>query len=91
LVDAGVEGVPAPSCASQHARYFPSSHEKVIVIDDLWTLVQSGNYTGNSIPENEADGGDPDHFQKGNRDMGVAVRSAPLAAFFTKVLRSDMH
>lgn len=91
LVDAGVEGVPAPSCASQHARYFPSSHEKVIVIDDLWTLVQSGNYTGNSIPENEVDGGDPHHFQKGNRDMGVAVRSAPLAAFFSKVLRSDMQ
>jgi len=91
LVGAGVEGVPAPSCASRHARYFPSCHEKVIVVDDLWTLVQSGNYTDNSIPENEQDGGDPGHFHKGNRDMGVAVRSAPLAAFFSRVLRSDMQ
>ena len=91
LVGAGVDGVPAPSCASRHARYFPSCHEKVIVIDGLWTLVQSGNYTDHSIPENEPDGGDPGHFHKGNRDMGVAVRSAPLATFFSSVLRSDMQ
>jgi len=91
LVGAGVDGVPAPSCASRRARYFPSCHEKVIVIDDLWSLVQSGNYTEHSIPENEEDGGDPNHFHKGNRDMGIAVRSAPLAAFFTRVLRGDMQ
>ncbi|MBI4279117.1 MAG: hypothetical protein HY660_11740 [Armatimonadetes bacterium] len=90
LVESGCEGVPAPSCASQRARYFASSHEKVIVIDDTWTLVQSGNYSDNSIPQNEKDGGDPDEFVPGNRDMGVAVKSKPLAAFFEKVLRSDM-
>jgi phosphatidylserine/phosphatidylglycerophosphate/cardiolipin synthase-like enzyme len=94
LVDEGVEGVPAPSCASDHARYFASCHEKVIVIDDVWTLVQSGNYSDASIPKNERDGGDPDDptsFVPGNRDMGVAIRSEPLAAFFTQVLRSDME
>src|SRR2546422_8969693 len=53
LVRNGVEGVPAPSCASKHARFFPSSHEKVIVIDDDWTFVQSGNYSDDSIPFNE--------------------------------------
>ena len=91
LVDHGCDGVPSPSCATQNdAAYFASSHEKVIVIDDEWVLVQSGNYSDNSIPLNEKDGGDPDHFNPGNRDMGVAVRSKDLATFFTTVLRSDM-
>jgi phosphatidylserine/phosphatidylglycerophosphate/cardiolipin synthase-like enzyme len=87
----GCDAVPAPSCASENVSYFPSSHEKVIVIDGKWTLVQSGNYSKNSIPFNETDGGDPDSFVTGNRDMGVAIFSKPLAKFFTDVLRSDMQ
>ncbi len=90
LVRHGCEGVPAPSCASQHAHFFASSHEKVIVIDDTWTLVQSGNYSVASIPLNEQDGGNRNDFSFGNRDMGVAVKSKQLAKFFTKVLRADM-
>ena len=86
----GCKAVPAPSCAAKTNRYFPSSHEKVIVIDRLWTLVQSGNYSANSIPFNATDGGDPQHFVTGNRDMGVAIRSRPLAAFFARILRADM-
>ena len=86
----GCETVTAPSCASEFVSYFSSSHEKVIVIDGEWSLVQSGNYSANSIPFNEKDGGDKDSFVKGNRDMGVAIFSKPLATFFTKVLRSDM-
>jgi hypothetical protein len=58
----GYTTVEAPSCASQTVSYFPSSHEKVIVIDGIWTLVQSGNWSENSIPFNETDGGDPDYF-----------------------------
>lgn len=91
LIGQGSEGVAAPSCASNHARYFPSCHEKVIVIDDTWTLVQSGNYSDASIPKNEKDGGDPDSFVPGNRDMGVAIKSESLAAFFAQVLHSDMQ
>ena len=87
----GCTAVPAPSCASDYVHYFRSSHEKVIVIDDNWTLVQSGNYSANSIPFNETDGGNPAHFVKGNRDMGVAIHSKPLAAFFTRLLRADMQ
>ena len=90
LLQQGCTAVPAPSCAGERARYFPSCHEKVIVIDDLWTLVQSGNYTEASIPPNAADGGDPAQFVPGNRDMGLAVCSPALAAFFTQVLRGDM-
>ena len=86
----GCTGVEAPSCASKVISYFPSSHEKVIVIDGTWTLVQSGNYSDNGIPFNEKDGGDPAHFVTGNRDMGVAIRSKPLATFFANLLRSDM-
>jgi len=86
----GCNAVPAPSCASENIAYFPSSHEKVIVVDELWTLVQSGNYSKNSIPFNTTDGGDKRSFVKGNRDMGVAIRSEPLAKFFKKLLRSDM-
>ncbi|HYV94027.1 MAG TPA: phospholipase D-like domain-containing protein [Chitinophagales bacterium] len=86
----GCNSVAAPSCASKVVSYFPSSHEKVIVIDGTWTLVQSGNYSVNSIPFNEVDGGDPKHFRKGNRDMGVAIKSKPLADFFIKLLKRDM-
>jgi hypothetical protein len=93
MKNSGITGIPAPSCASREARYFPSCHEKVIVIDSLWTLVQSGNYTDNSIPKNEVDGCDPAHPQNyvpGNRDMGIAIKSVALARFFTKIIRSDM-
>ena len=86
----GCDAVEAPSCASKFIHYFPSSHEKVIVIDGLWCMVQSGNYSNNSIPLNEKDGGDPKNFVKGNRDMGVAIKSKPLADFFTKLLTSDI-
>ena len=86
----GCKSVPAPSCASKVINYFPSSHEKVIVIDGTWVIVQSGNYSSNSIPFNEMDGGDPKNFKKGNRDMGVAINSKPLADFFAKVLKKDM-
>jgi phosphatidylserine/phosphatidylglycerophosphate/cardiolipin synthase-like enzyme len=90
LAKFGCKAVPAPSCASKVVSYFPSSHEKVIVIDGTWVLVQSGNYSKNSIPFNEKDGGDPHKFVTGNRDMGVAIHSQPLATFFAKVLNGDM-
>ncbi|QIF06075.1 hypothetical protein G5S37_14360 [Roseimicrobium sp. ORNL1] len=90
LAKHGCECVPAPSCASKNVQAFSSSHEKVIVIDNTWVLVQSGNWSDASIPLNEVDGGDPDNFTFGNRDTGVAVNSPKLAAFFTKVLRADM-
>jgi len=86
----GAQTVPAPSCSSKFIHFFSNSHEKVIVIDDTWVLVQSGNYSENSIPLNEKDGADPANFRTGNRDMGVAIKSKPLAEFFTKVLRGDM-
>jgi len=91
LLVQGCVGVPAPSCASAEAPNFPSCHEKVIVVDDNWTLVQSGNYSEASIPQNTTDGGNPAQFVPGNRDMGLAVHSAPLAAFFTQVLEGDMQ
>ncbi len=91
LLAQGCIGVPAPSCASKHIPYFPSCHEKVIVIDDTWTLVQSGNYSDASIPRNERDGGDPAAFAPGNRDMGLAVKSPALAAFFSQILAGDMQ
>jgi phosphatidylserine/phosphatidylglycerophosphate/cardiolipin synthase-like enzyme len=90
LIDMGIEGIPAPSCASERVHFFRSSHEKVIVIDGEWCLVQSGNYSTNSIPLNVVDGGDPARFRHGNRDTGLAIRSKRLAAFFTKILDSDM-
>jgi phosphatidylserine/phosphatidylglycerophosphate/cardiolipin synthase-like enzyme len=91
LAKLGAQTVYAPSCANKQAtHFFASSHEKVIVIDDTWCLVQSGNYSNNSIPFNEKDGGDPAHFITGNRDMGVAIKSKTLSAFFTKVLKADI-
>lgn len=90
LIDMGVVGVPAPACTSKKARFFSSCHEKFIVIDGTWTLVQSGNYSNNSIPLNEKDGGDPANFVKGNRDAGLAVKSKKLGKFFATVLNSDI-
>ena len=90
LNDSGVDGVPAPSCASHRVHIFSSSHEKVIVVDDEWCLVQSGNYSENSIPFNVKDGGDRDHFRPGNRDTGLAIRSKKLSKFFTTILEKDM-
>jgi phosphatidylserine/phosphatidylglycerophosphate/cardiolipin synthase-like enzyme len=91
LSDAGVTCVPAPSCASKKVHYFRSSHEKVIVIDGEVCLVQSGNYSKNSIPLNVKDGVAEGHFRTGNRDMGVVMRSKKLAEFLTKILDSDMQ
>jgi hypothetical protein len=91
LVKYGCEGVAAPSCASKYVHYFASALEKVIVIGGTWTLVQSGNYSDNSIPANEGDGvPGAGHFFPGNRDTGVAVHSRELAAFFTGILRADI-
>ena len=90
LAQFGARCVPAPACSSRRARYFRSAHEKVVVIDDEWTLVQSGNYSDNSIPLNVVDGGDPQAFVTGNRDTGLAVRSKPLARFFRRLLESDI-
>ncbi|BBX23679.1 hypothetical protein MTER_30900 [Mycolicibacter terrae] len=90
LVDMGVVGVSAPSCANPSVHVFASSHEKVIVIDDEWTLVQSGNYSSNSIPLNETDGSGGAAFRTGNRDAGLAIRSPELAELFTGILTRDM-
>jgi phosphatidylserine/phosphatidylglycerophosphate/cardiolipin synthase-like enzyme len=91
LVQFGVEGTAAPSCASKSGvKVFRSSHEKVIVVDGEWTLVQSGNYSNNSIPLNVVDGGDRASFITGNRDTGIAVRSKEIAKFFTTILNGDI-
>lgn len=79
LVEAGCECVPAPSCGSESSRYFPSSHEKVVVVDGEWCLVQSGNYTENSVPRNEEDGAAGEAFEPGNRDADWATARRALA------------
>ena len=90
LSDHGATCVPAPSCASKRAHFFRSSHEKVVVIDGETCLIQSGNFSKNSIPMNVKDGVDDNSFRTGNRDMGVAVSSKELAKFLTNILNSDM-
>jgi phosphatidylserine/phosphatidylglycerophosphate/cardiolipin synthase-like enzyme len=90
LTAAGAKTHPAPACGPGHAHYFPSCHEKVTVIDSEWVLVQSGNYTENSIPPNDPTPGSPLPHVSGNRDMGLALRSKSLAQFFTKLLKADI-
>jgi phosphatidylserine/phosphatidylglycerophosphate/cardiolipin synthase-like enzyme len=92
LAQLGVDCVPAPSCASpKKIQVFRSSHEKVTVIDGEICMIQSGNFSTNSMPLNVADGRDDGHFRTGNRDMGVAVHSKPLATFLTKIIKSDIQ
>jgi phosphatidylserine/phosphatidylglycerophosphate/cardiolipin synthase-like enzyme len=90
LVQMGVRGVSAPSCANPTVHVFSSSHEKVIVIDGEWVLVQSGNYSANSIPMNIVDGEAGLHFRPGNRDTGLAIKSVELSKFFSDILEADM-
>ena len=90
LAVAGVKTHPAPACGPGHAHYFPSCHEKVTVIDGEWVLVQSGNYTENSIPPNDPSPGSAQSHVPGNRDMGLAIRSKALARFFSKLLHADI-
>lgn len=90
LAAAGVKVHPAPACGPGHAHYFPSCHEKVTVIDGAWVLVQSGNYTENSIPPNDPSPVSTLPHVPGNRDMGLAIKSKTLATFFTKVIKADI-
>ncbi len=78
----------APSCGNSSSKYFHACHEKIIVIDGEWTLIQSGNYSVNSIPQNNEE--NPGNFITGNRDMGVAVRSPQLADFFLNLIKNDL-
>ena len=86
-----VRCVVAPACThpDPDRRVFASAHEKVVVIDGRTVLVQSGNYSENGIPVNP-EGGGPG-FVSGNREMGVAVESESLAAFFTRLLQGDIE
>ncbi len=91
LAKRGCRAVASPSCASRSgARYFASSHEKVAVIDGVWTLVQSGNWTPASVPRNVKDGGAAKDWKPGNRDSGVAIRDRALARFFDGLLEKDI-
>lgn len=90
LVAMGIHAVCAPSCANANVRMFSSSHEKVIVIDGEWVIVQSGNYSDNSCPLNAKDGVGGRGFRTGNRDTGLAIQSRQLATFFAKVLHADI-
>jgi len=92
LKSAGARCISAPSCASENksAHVFRSAHEKFVVIDGEVCIVQSGNYSQNSIPMNVLDGKADGHFRTGNRDMGIVVRSKALAKFLTKILDSDI-
>ncbi len=87
----GAVTVVSPSTTA-HAplQYFRNAHEKIIVIDDQWVLIQSGNWSENSIPFNEGDGEAGGAFQPGNRDTGLAVQSPELAEFFAALVRRDM-
>ena len=54
-------------------------------------MIQSGNWSENSIPFNEGDGVPDGHFEMGNRDMGIAIHSKDLAALFAELVARDMR
>jgi len=91
LGNRGALTVPAPSCSGRGQNpHFSHAHEKIIVVDGEWTMIQSGNWSENSIPFNEGDGVVVGTWAPGNRDMGIAVQSPVLADFFTRLIQSDM-
>lgn len=87
----GVRCVRAPSCQGGTRRFFKVAHEKIIVIDEEWTLIQSGNYSNSSIPFNQSNGVNTANFRTGNRDMGIAIRSTEVASFFSELIRGDIQ
>ncbi|MER9107516.1 phospholipase D-like domain-containing protein [Mesorhizobium sp. M0848] len=88
----GANCVKAPSqSAGNPNRYFGNAHEKIIVVDGEIAMIQSGNWSENSIPFNEGDGVVVGSFEPGNRDMGVAVQSTELARLFSDLVARDMR
>jgi phosphatidylserine/phosphatidylglycerophosphate/cardiolipin synthase-like enzyme len=92
LAELGAECVEAPSnSAGAPIKYFNNAHEKIIVVDRQIVMIQSGNWSENSIPFNEGDGVLLGPFMTGNRDMGLAVHSPELAGFFADLVARDMR
>ena len=92
LTRLGANCVKAPSSsAGNPIAYFGNAHEKIIVVDDEIVMIQSGNWSENSIPFNEGDGVTNGHFEMGNRDMGIAIHSKDLAALFAELVARDMR
>lgn len=88
----GATCVRAPSrSAGSPVQYFGNAHEKIIVVDNEIVMIQSGNWSENSIPFNEGDGEVVGDFVMGNRDMGVAIQSRSLATFFAGLVARDMR
>ena len=79
------------SSAGNPIAYFGNAHEKIIVVDGEIVMIQSGNWSENSIPFNEGDGVPDGHFEMGNRDMGIAIHSKDLAALFAELVARDMR
>lgn len=92
LAALGAQCVRAPSRSAGHPQaYFGNAHEKIIVIDGEIVMIQSGNWSENSIPFNEGDGVTIGPFDNGNRDMGIAVHSRDLATLFAELVARDMR
>lgn len=78
LVNKGIEVVEA---SRGRGRVFFAYHPKLIVIDQKWVLIQTGNLTTTSVPLPEE--------QSGNRDTGIAVESTELAKYFAGLIAED--
>jgi len=92
LTALGATCVKAPSnSAGNPIAYFGNAHEKIIVVDGEIVMIQSGNWSRNSIPLNEGDGVVVGHFVQGNRDMGIAVQNRSLARFFAELISRDIR
>jgi phosphatidylserine/phosphatidylglycerophosphate/cardiolipin synthase-like enzyme len=92
LAGLGADCTKAPSASAGNAwAYFGNAHEKIIVVDRQLVMVQSGNWSENSIPFNEHDGEAGTHFVMGNRDMGLAIESEELANLFAELVLRDMR
>lgn len=92
LTALGATCVKSPSSSAGNPNaYFGNAHEKIIVVDGEIVMIQSGNWSENSIPFNEGDGVVVGEFVMGNRDMGIAIQSKALATFFADLVARDMR
>lgn len=80
--DAGAEVryMASDSSADRYRRYDNVNHAKYAIVDGVKTMVFSGNFKKSSTSRNPA---------SGNRDWGVIIPNAEVAAYFASIFAYD--
>ena len=86
-----VTGMPLHTCRDGSAAFPTAYHEKVIVRDDQWIWISSGNWTKNSQPQIDPVNvlSDTKEMYKCNREYHAIFEQPELAAVFKRYMQHD--